>query len=131
MSRKRHKSDQLCAVSYLHGLNTSTLWGMYAFVLFLIFIVNELDGLSANAGMFTISTTNHPEKIDDAIINRLSRFDVKYDSTLPNVVLPTPTRAPFLLPTFITSDSRRKAFAKKWIAKFGGSEEEQEVNDLT
>lgn len=66
------------------------------------FFLNELDGLAANAGILTIATTNHPERIDDAIVNRPSRFDVKYNFALPDVEL-------------------RKAFARKWVGKFGGS----------
>ncbi|EIM84771.1 P-loop containing nucleoside triphosphate hydrolase protein [Stereum hirsutum FP-91666 SS1] len=66
------------------------------------FFLNELDGLAANAGILTIATTNHPERIDDAIVNRPSRFDVKYNFSLPDVEL-------------------RKAFARKWVGKFGGS----------
>ncbi|KAF9001540.1 P-loop containing nucleoside triphosphate hydrolase protein [Cyathus striatus] len=62
------------------------------------FFLNELDGLAKNEGILTIATTNHPERIDDAILNRPSRFDVKYDFTLPE------------------SDIR-KIFALKWIKK--------------
>ena len=51
-----------------------------------------------NAGILTIATTNHPERIDDAIINRPSRFDVKYDFTLPDTRL-------------------RTEFAVKWLTK--------------
>ena len=46
----------------------------------------------------TIATTNHPERIDDAILNRPSRFDVKYNFSLPELEL-------------------RRAFAMKWIQK--------------
>ncbi|EMD35714.1 hypothetical protein CERSUDRAFT_115676 [Gelatoporia subvermispora B] len=46
--------------------------------------LNELDGLAENDGILTIATTNHPERIDDAILNRPSRFDVKYDFSLPS-----------------------------------------------
>ncbi|KAI0795879.1 P-loop containing nucleoside triphosphate hydrolase protein [Abortiporus biennis] len=62
------------------------------------FFLNELDGLAQNDGILTIATTNHPERIDDAILNRPSRFDVKYDFSLPDLEL-------------------RKAFATKWIRK--------------
>jgi len=62
------------------------------------FFLNELDGLAANHGILTIATTNHPERIDDAIVNRPSRFDVKYTFSLPDKTL-------------------RKSFAEKWIAK--------------
>ncbi|EKM51043.1 uncharacterized protein PHACADRAFT_262991, partial [Phanerochaete carnosa HHB-10118-sp] len=60
--------------------------------------LNELDGLADNEGILTIATTNHPERIDDAILNRPSRFDVKYEFTLPDIGL-------------------RKAFAVKWLGK--------------
>ncbi|KZV63725.1 P-loop containing nucleoside triphosphate hydrolase protein [Peniophora sp. CONT] len=62
------------------------------------FFLNELDGIAANHGILTISTTNHPERIDDAIVNRPSRFDVKYTYALPDAAL-------------------RRAFAEKWIRK--------------
>lgn len=74
------------------------------------FFLNELDGLAANAGILTIATTNHPERIDDAIVNRPSRFDVKYNFALPDIEL-------------------RKTFAKKWIDKFGGSGEKKANED--
>lgn len=47
----------------------------------------------------TIATTNHPELIDDAILNRPSRFDVKYTFDLPTEAL-------------------RISYAHKWIRKF-------------
>ncbi|TFK32461.1 P-loop containing nucleoside triphosphate hydrolase protein [Crucibulum laeve] len=62
------------------------------------FFLNELDGLAQNEGILTIATTNHPERIDDAIVNRPSRFDVKYNFPLPEHDL-------------------RKEFTTKWIAK--------------
>ncbi|TFY82028.1 hypothetical protein EWM64_g1990 [Hericium alpestre] len=65
------------------------------------FFLNELDGLAANSGILTIATTNHPERIDDAILNRPSRFDVKYTYELP-------------------SRDLRVAFARKWVAKMVG-----------
>lgn len=46
----------------------------------------------------TIATTNHPERIDDAILNRPSRFDVKYNFTLP-------------------TEHLRSTYALKWIRK--------------
>ncbi|GJE96040.1 ATP-binding protein [Phanerochaete sordida] len=62
------------------------------------YFLNELDGLADNEGILTVATTNHPERIDDAILNRPSRFDVKYNFTLPDTTL-------------------RTAFALKWLAK--------------
>lgn len=51
-----------------------------------------------NEGILTIATSNHPELIDDAILNRPSRFDVKYTFRLPSYEL-------------------RKAYIAKWIVK--------------
>jgi AAA+ superfamily predicted ATPase len=45
--------------------------------------LNELDGFIDNSGIVTLATTNHPEKLDSAIIDRPSRFDRKYHFELP------------------------------------------------
>lgn len=62
------------------------------------FFLNELDGLANNTGILTIATTNHPERIDDAILNRPSRFDQKWTFNVPDLEL-------------------RAAFTRKWIGK--------------
>lgn len=49
------------------------------------FFLNELDGFAANAGIAIVATTNHPEKLDPAIVQRPSRFDRKYEFALPGV----------------------------------------------
>ncbi|KAK9372036.1 P-loop containing nucleoside triphosphate hydrolase protein [Lipomyces chichibuensis] len=51
------------------------------------FFLNELDGLESNHGILTVATTNHPENIDQAILNRPSRFDTKYVFDLPSPYL--------------------------------------------
>jgi hypothetical protein len=48
------------------------------------FFLNELDGFASNSGIVTIATTNHPERLDPAILDRPSRFDRKYHFELPN-----------------------------------------------
>jgi hypothetical protein len=45
--------------------------------------LNELDGFAQNAGVITLATTNHPERLDPAIVERPSRFDRKYYFMLP------------------------------------------------
>jgi hypothetical protein len=47
------------------------------------FLLNELDGFEDNDGVVVIASTNHPEKLDTAILDRPSRFDRKYHFTLP------------------------------------------------
>lgn len=49
------------------------------------FFLNELDGFAANVGVVTIATTNHPERLDPAILDRPSRFDRKYPFDLPEL----------------------------------------------
>lgn len=50
------------------------------------FFLNELDGFATNHGILTLATTNHPERLDPAILNRPSRFDRKYHFELPNLI---------------------------------------------
>jgi AAA+ superfamily predicted ATPase len=47
------------------------------------FFLNELDGFAANIGVILIATSNHPERLDPAILDRPSRFDRKYPFDLP------------------------------------------------
>lgn len=47
------------------------------------FFLNELDGFAGNDGILTLATTNHPERLDPAILDRPSRFDRKYPFDLP------------------------------------------------
>jgi SpoVK/Ycf46/Vps4 family AAA+-type ATPase len=49
------------------------------------YFLNEMDGFAANTGILTIATTNHPERLDPAILERPSRFDRKYHFHLPGV----------------------------------------------
>lgn len=46
--------------------------------------LNQLDGFANASGMLTLATTNHPERLDPAIVERPSRFDRKYHFDLPN-----------------------------------------------
>lgn len=47
------------------------------------FFLNQLDGFDKNVGLVVIATTNHPERLDPAILDRPSRFDRKYHFELP------------------------------------------------
>ena len=47
------------------------------------FFLNELDGFEKNTGLVVLATTNYPDRLDPAILNRPSRFDRKYYFNLP------------------------------------------------
>ncbi|HSE98882.1 MAG TPA: ATP-binding protein [Blastocatellia bacterium] len=47
------------------------------------FFLNEMDGFAANTGIVVLATTNYPERLDPAILDRPSRFDRKYYFGLP------------------------------------------------
>ncbi len=49
------------------------------------FFLNEIDGFADNAGVVTVATTNHAERLDPAILDRPSRFDRKFHFDLPAV----------------------------------------------
>lgn len=47
------------------------------------FFLNELDGFETNQGIVVLATTNYPDRLDPAILERPSRFDRKYYFELP------------------------------------------------
>jgi ATPase family associated with various cellular activities (AAA) len=49
------------------------------------YFLNELDGFATNVGIVVVATTNHPERLDPAILDRPSRFDRKYPFDLPEL----------------------------------------------
>jgi len=49
------------------------------------FFLNEMDGFASNEGIVTIASTNHPDRLDPAILDRPSRFDRKYTFELPDL----------------------------------------------
>lgn len=61
------------------------------------YFLNELDGFERNDGILVLATTNHPERIDAAIVDRPSRFDRKYAFGLP-------------------AQEQRRAYAEQWNA---------------
>ncbi|MEN0064440.1 MAG: AAA family ATPase [Myxococcota bacterium] len=48
------------------------------------FFLNELDGFATNEGILTLASTNHPDRLDPAILDRPSRFDRKVHFDLPD-----------------------------------------------
>jgi SpoVK/Ycf46/Vps4 family AAA+-type ATPase len=59
------------------------------------FFLNEMDGFAGNNGVAFLATTNHPERLDPALVERPSRFDRKYLFDLPG-------------------DAERLAYLQKW-----------------
>lgn len=47
-------------------------------------LLNFLDGVGSYDGIITIATTNYPEKLQERITNRPSRFDRRYEVGKPN-----------------------------------------------
>ena len=45
--------------------------------------LNELDGFAGNTRVVVLASTNHPERLDPALLDRPSRFDRKYTFELP------------------------------------------------
>lgn len=48
------------------------------------YFLNTLDGATSKEGIYLIGTTNYPEKIDPALMNRAGRFDRAYEVKSPN-----------------------------------------------
>ncbi|SFI79653.1 ATPase family associated with various cellular activities (AAA) [Paenibacillus sp. UNC496MF] len=48
------------------------------------YFLNTLDGANSKEGIYLIGTTNYPEKIDPALMNRAGRFDRAYEVKPPN-----------------------------------------------
>jgi hypothetical protein len=45
--------------------------------------LNEMDGFGSNEGLLVIASSNHPHKIDEALLKRPSRFDRVFHIGLP------------------------------------------------
>lgn len=75
-TRARHTTPCLLVFEDLDALVTNTNRS---------FFLNEMDGFADNDGIVVLATTNHPERLDPAIIERPSRFDRKYHFELPDM----------------------------------------------
>ncbi|GAA4839426.1 ATPase YjoB [Paenibacillus vulneris] len=77
------------------------------------FFLNTLDGATSKEGIFLIGTTNYPERIDPALMNRAGRFDRAYEIKLPDEPL------------------RRRYLAQKQLSALIGEDEAEKAVRLT
>jgi DNA polymerase III delta prime subunit len=64
--------------------------------------LNELDGIEEDyRGVLTVATTNHPERLDAALLHRPSRFDYRFEFPLPG-------------------DEERRRFIRMWTDRLYG-----------
>lgn len=73
--------------------------------------LNTLDGATTKEGIFLIGTTNYPERVDKALINRVGRFDRTYEIKLPNADLRTEYLKVRGLGDFLSEDELNKIVA--------------------
>ncbi|MBT2663389.1 ATP-binding protein [Bacillus sp. ISL-45] len=68
------------------------------------YFLNTLDGATSKEGIFLIGTTNYPERIDPALINRAGRFDRAYELKLPSKAMRSLYLQRKNIQQFITAD---------------------------
>lgn len=73
-NRARRLSPCLLAFEDIDGLVNDTNRTVF---------LNELDGFHNNNGLLIIASSNHPERIDEALLKRPSRFDRVFHIGLP------------------------------------------------
>ena len=71
--------------------------------------LNLLDGVKQISNVVYIATTNYPEKLEDRITNRPSRFDRKYEIPLPNAAI----RKEYM-PAFLIDVEKKLRGANVW-----------------
>ncbi len=83
--------------------------------------LNEMDGFASNDGLMVIASSNHPGKIDEALLKRPSRFDRVFHLALPahderrafcERVLALPSLAQRLAPDLNAGDLAQRVAAK-------------------
>lgn len=78
-------------------------------------ILNLLDGVKQIENVVYIATTNYPEKLEDRITNRPSRFDRRYE-----VVLPDREVRESYFKNKLSSDDLKEIKLEKWVEKTDG-----------
>ena len=78
-------------------------------------ILNLLDGIKQIDNVVYIATTNHPDKLEDRITNRPSRFDRRYEVELPNEEV----REAYIRKK-LTEDDLKSVEMEKWLKETEG-----------
>lgn len=78
-------------------------------------LLNILDGINQIENVVYIATTNHPEKLEDRITNRPSRFDRRYKVELPDSNI----RKSYIL-NKLNEDDLKRINIEEWIDKTNG-----------
>ena len=91
-------------------------------------LLNCMDGIESNDGVITVATSNHPEHLDWALVNRPGRFDIRIDYFYPdNKVLQEILKIK-LTPHGCAKDLDLKSIAKEMPFGFTGSHIQDIVN---
>lgn len=78
-------------------------------------VLNMLDGIKQIDKVVYIATTNYPEKLQERISNRPSRFDRKYKINKPNAKI-----REYYIKNKLEPDDLEKIDLKKWVEKTKG-----------
>lgn len=78
-------------------------------------VLNMLDGIKQIDKVVYIATTNYPEKLQERISNRPSRFDRKYKINKPNAQI-----REYYIKNKLEPDDLAKIDLKKWVEKTKG-----------
>ena len=78
-------------------------------------LLNILDGVKQIEGVVYIATTNYPEKLQERVTNRPSRFDRRYKIELPNEEI---RRA--YITNKLNDDDLAKIDIDEWVKRTGG-----------
>lgn len=91
-------------------------------------LLNCMDGIESNDGVITVATSNHPEHLDWALVNRPGRFDIRIDYFYPdNKVLQEILKIK-LTPHSCAKNLDLKSIAKEMPFGFTGSHIQDIVN---
>lgn len=75
--------------------------------------LNTLDGITSNTGVFIIGTTNFPEKVDPALLNRAGRFDRTFEIVRPDADKRKIYLNKLGIEKFVTTDSEMEMLIKE------------------